>query len=123
MTFRVRFFAEQAYFSFVKESLANPIVDHEKAVEPGAVCVVSLNCALEAIANTLLNDHSQTEDWEKQSLHSKLEELLVLAGIAKDWGRHPLQKIKELNSIRNWLVHYKDSDIGLINSDSQWISD
>jgi hypothetical protein len=123
MTFRVNFFAEQAYLSFVKESLANPIADHEKAVERGAVCVIALACALEAMLNVLLKEHTDLRHYDDLRFRSKIETLLDFGSLPIEWSRLPLQRIAELIRLRDWLVHFKDSDIGLTNSAGEWIED
>lgn len=123
MTFRVNFFAEQAYLAFVKETLDNPITDHEKSVERGAVCVIATACALEAIVNLLLKDHTSLRHYDDLRFRSKIDTLLDFGNHPLEWDKMPLQRIAELIRLRDWLVHYKDNDIGLINSAGEWIED
>lgn len=123
MSHRLHFFAEQAFFGFVKESISNPIDDHEKSVERGAVCVVALACGLEGVVNTLLKNHTNLRHWDDLRLRSKVETLLDFANLEIDCKSSPLQNVLELITIRNWLVHFKDSNIGLMNSQGMWIKD
>jgi hypothetical protein len=123
MTFRVHFFAEKAYLSFVKETLSNPNKDHEKNVERGAICIISLACALEAMVNLLLKDYTTLRHFDDLRFRSKIETLHDFGKIPCAWDRMPLQGIAELIRLRDWLVHYKDNNIGLINSEGEWLSD
>lgn len=123
MTYRVNFFAEQAYLDFVKETLANPIADPCKEIERGAVCVIALACALEAIVNLLLKEHTDLRHFDDLRFRSKIETLFDFANLPIEWDRLPLQRIAELIRLRDWLVHFKDSDIGLSNSAGEWIFD
>ncbi len=121
MTFSVTFFAEQAYLSFVKDYFDNPPDEHEKAVERGAVCVIALACGLEAILNQILRNHSNIRHWDDFRYVSKVETACDIADVELDWGREPFQSISNLIALRNWLVHYKNPEIGLINSDGDYL--
>jgi len=123
MTHRLYFFAEQAYFSFVKDSIDKPILDQEKAVERGSICVIALTCALEGVLNKLLKEHTNFRNWDDLRLKSKVETMLDFAGLPIDWGRSYLHEIADLIALRNWLVHFKENNIGLVNSAGQWIKD
>lgn len=123
MTFRVVFFAEKAYLSFVKESLTISYSDHEKEVERGAVCAIALACALEAIVNSLLANYTSLRHYDDLRFRSKIDTLFDLGKLELAWDKLPLQRIASLIRLRDWLVHYKNSDIGLINSEGQWIVD
>ena len=123
MTFRVHFLAERAYLSFVKESLTISYSDHEKEVERGAVCAIALACALEAIVNSLLANYTSLRHYDDLRFRSKIDTLYDFGNLELAWDRLPLQRIASLIRIRDWLVHYKNSDIGLINSEGDWIVD
>jgi hypothetical protein len=123
MTFRVNFFAEQAYLDFVKETLANPIADSYKEIERGAVCIIATACALESIVNLLLKDYTSLRHFDDLRFRSKIETLLDLGNLPIEWDKPPLQHTAELLRLRNWLVHFKDNDIGLSNSAGEWVFD
>ena len=123
MTFRVYFQAEQAFLSFVKRTLARPCKDNEVVVEKGAVCVLACEAALEAMVNSLLRDDGRLKHYDELKLKSKIETIANYGGKQINWGAPPWQDIAHLIYLRNWLAHFKDPDIGLINSDGQWIQD
>ena len=123
MTFKVYFYAEQAFLSFVKKSLINPTTDKDEVVEAGAVCVLACAAALEAMVNSLLKDSGRLRHFDELKLRSKIETIADFGGEIIDWGVQPWQDIAQLIRVRNWLAHYKDPDIGLVNSESEWIKD
>lgn len=120
MTFYVEFFADQAFLSFVKKHISK---DAKYDLEDGAVCVMSCAAALEAVVNQLFITKTSLRHFDSLRFYEKIETLGDFAGIIVDWGSEPWQGINELIKVRNWLAHYKDTTVGLINSDSQWIVD
>jgi hypothetical protein len=123
MTFRVNFYAEQAFLSFVKKSIDNPSSGKDEIVENGAMCVIACVASIESFVNSLLKQDGRFRHFDELKLGSKIETLADFGGIEIDSGSQPWQHISRLIRVRNWLVHYKDSDIGLINSAGEWIID
>jgi hypothetical protein len=123
MSFRVYFQAEQTFLSFVKRTLAEPCTDKDLTVENGAVCVLACTAALEAMVNSLLRNDGRFKHFDELKLASKIETISDFGGKEIDWGAKPWQDIAQLIRLRNWLSHFKDPDIGLINSDGWWIQD
>lgn len=91
--------------------------------ENGAMCVIACVASLEAFVNKLLKEDGRFRHFDELKLVSKIETLADFGNIEIDWGIQPWQNIARLIRIRNWLVHYKDSEIGLINSEGKWITD
>lgn len=120
MTFYVEFYAEQAFLSFVKSHLTK---ETKFDLEDGAVCVLSCTAAIEAILNRLFENDGRLKHYDSLRLPEKIETLADFAKVEVLWGNKPWQDIGQLISVRNWLAHYKNSTIGLINSDSQWVVD
>lgn len=123
MTHRVYFFAEQAYLGFVKEALENPIADFEKSRERGAVCIIAIACALEASVNLMLKTRCSRTKIRNLSFKEKIETLSSLGNKQIDWSVKPFNHVSDLIGLRNTLVHFKEEDIGLINTDGDWIED
>lgn len=123
MTFRVYFYAEQTFLSFVKKSLVNQTTDKDTLIEAGAVCVLACTAALEAMVNSLLRNDKRLSHYDELKLSSKMETIADFGGRKINWGTSPWQIIAQLIRVRNWLAHYKDSDIGLINSEGEWLKD
>lgn len=123
MTFRVYFFAEQAFLSQVKFLLSIEPVDEDKEIELGAICVMACAAAIEAIANTLLSGYIRFEHFDELRISSKIEHIANTNSSNINWGEAPWQDVAEIIKIRNWLMHFKDSNIGLINSEGDWLKD
>lgn len=122
MTFRVNFYAEKAFLSFVKNSLNNPSKDENKEIENGAVSILACVSALEAMVNSFLIQDGRFKHFDELKLFSKIETIADFGGIEIEWGICPWQDIAKLIRIRNWLAHFKDSDVGLLGSEG-WIED
>lgn len=120
MTFYVEFYADQAFLSFVKKHIAK---DTKFDLEDGAVCVMACAAAIEAIVNQLFISCSDIKHYDSFRLKEKIETLGDIAKMKIDWGKEPWQGINKLIKVRNWLAHYKETTIGLVNSDSQWVTD
>lgn len=124
MTFYVHFFAEQAFLSFVKEGLEDHHSIQDKySLDTGAVSVLACTAAMEAILNQLFACDGRLRHYDSLRLAEKIETLGDFANIKVHWGEKPWQDIARLILVRNWLAHFKDTTIGLINSDSKWIGD
>lgn len=120
MTFYVDFYAEQAFLSFVKSQVTK---EAKFGLEDGAVCVLSCAAAIEAILNRLFENDGRLRHYDSLRISEKIETLADFAQVKVLWGNKPWQDIGQLISVRNWLAHYKNSTIGLVNSDSQWVVD
>lgn len=123
MTFRFYFFAEQAFLSQVKSILQREHDSYESEIESGAICAIACAAAIESIANRLISESLGMEDFINNNLEEKIEIIAKHKGEKIAWGAQPWQKIAELIRTRNWLMHFKRNDIGLANSDMQWIND
>jgi len=71
----------------------------------------------------MLKNDGRMLHFDELKLTSKIETIASFSGDKIDWGVQPWQEISKLIRLRNWLAHYKDSDIGLINGDGEWIVD
>lgn len=123
MTFRVNFYAEQALLSFVKKYLNNTFFDNDEIVENGAMCSNACSAAIETIVNSMFRHDGGFRYYENLKLVSRIETPVDFGNVEVNSGIQPWQNIARLLRVRNWLVHYKISDIGLINSEGEWISD
>lgn len=123
MTFNVFFFAEQAYLSYVKKALMNDPVDYDHEIESGALCTISSAAAIEAISNTLLIEDIKIDNFDGLRIDTKFEKIVEFGGQKIIWGEQPWQDVAELIRVRNWLLHFKNSNIGLINNEGRWIKD
>lgn len=123
MTHYFYFFAEQAFLSQVKLLAHREPIDTEKQMETGAICVIACVAAIESVVNSLLINYVRFKHFDELRLSSKIEYIVEHRGEEISWGERPWQEVAELIRVRNWLVHYKDSNIGLMNSDGEWIKD
>jgi hypothetical protein len=122
MTFRVHFYAEQAFLAQIKAMLeTEPKSENEPNV--AALCILACASAIEAFSNHLLAKIVKFRHFDELKITSKIEQLLICGGIEPNWGIEPWQAINRLIKSRNWLAHYKDYEIGLVNSDYVWLSD
>lgn len=123
MTFRFYFFAEQAFLSQVKLILKKDHDSYESEIEAGAICAIACAAAIESIANRLISESLGLENFINNKLEEKIELIGKHNGKTIPWDTQPWQKISELIRTRNWLMHFKRNDIGLANSEMQWIND
>lgn len=125
MTFNVYIYPEHALLMSVKLALANYPNHREEPfnayIATGSSCVLSLQGALEAIINRLLETQDKIQHWDELRLASKIDTLTELQGSNINWGNKPWQEIFRLIRLRNWLAHNKDAVIGLTNSDGEWL--
>jgi hypothetical protein len=121
MTFYVHFYAEQAFLSQTKALLENTQSDKEPEV--AAMCILACTSAVEAFSNSLLIKAVKFRHFDELKLTSKIEQILLHGGTTPDWGIEPWQTIAHLIKIRNWLAHYKENNLGLVNGDFEWLSD
>lgn len=123
MTYNVYFYAEQAYLSHVKKVLSTEPVNYDHEIESGALCAISSAAAIEAIANALLSEYIKLENFDDLRIELKLERIVEFGSGEIIWGESPWQDVAELIRVRNWLLHFKNSNIGLTNSKGRWIKD
>ena len=122
MTFRVHFYAEQAFLAQTKVMLENPQNDEQQAAV-SALCILACASAIEAFVNSLLAKTVKFRHFDELKIISKIEYLLLHGGNEPNWGVEPWQSVGQLIRSRNWLTHFKEHDIGLTNSDAEWLSD
>ena len=123
MTFRVYFFAEQAFLAQVK-LLSNAVhTSSVKEIETGAVCVLACAAAVESLTNSLLINNVKFKHFDELRLASKIEYIGEYYQKPIDWGDTVWQQIAALIRLRNWLSHYKDSNVGLIGAEGKWLID
>jgi hypothetical protein len=103
--------------------LTSELTDEDQEIESGAICAIACAAAIEAIANRLLSEHLKISYFDELRISSKFEFIAKSNGYKLAWGEHPWQEIAELIRIRNWLIHFKSSSIGLLNSDGVWLKD
>lgn len=129
MTFRVNFYADQALLSMVKKILKNGetytedyMIDHEPIEAATAIILCTTSC--EAFLNLFAREIALPDfsAYERISVARKIEYLYSLKDLEPDWSSPLLKDIKSLVKVRNWLVHFKDSDLGLIGSEG-WIDE
>ncbi len=118
MTFYVDFYADQAFLLFVKQRISEKEIFD---VQDGAVCVISSAAALEAIVNQMFILKPILKYYDSLRFKEKIETLCEFGGTKISWGEEPWQTISELGKVRNWLIHYKDTTIGLMNNEFQWV--
>ena len=121
MTFRVHFYAEQAFLSQTKSLLEQANLEEEPEIS--ALCILACASAVEAVANSLLSKTIGFRHFDELKISSKIEQILLFAGTEPNWGIQPWQSISQLIRTRNWLTHYKDFNVGLVNSDFVWLKD
>lgn len=121
MTFRVHFYAEQAFLARTKAMLETGQSEEEPAIS--ALCILACASAIEAFSNSLLAKTVKFRHFDELRISSKIEQLLLHGGTEPNWGVEPWQSIRQLIKSRNWLAHYKEHDIGLVNSEFEWLSD
>lgn len=122
MTAAFEFYAEQAYLSFVKKLLDRRSTKR-LGIEERVVSVLACAAALEAMLNRLFELQGTLGQHQSLSLEQKIEILAMKSGANRNWGNPPWQNVKTLIQVRNWLAHYKESWLGLMNSESQWVPD
>lgn len=121
MTFRVHFYAEQAFLAQTKAMLA----DRDKKLEhqKSALCILACAAAIEAYCNSLLGKVIMFRHFDELRISSKIEHIQLHGGKEPSWGTEPWQTVGQLLRVRNWLAHYKDHSVGLVNGDLQWLAD
>lgn len=121
MTFRVHFYAEQAFLARTKAMLNTGKSDEEPEI--AALCILACASAVEAFSNSLLAKTVKFRHFDELRINSKIEQILLYGGTEPNWGMEPWQSVGKLIKSRNWLAHYKEHDIGLVNSEFKWLSD
>ena len=121
MTFRVHFYAEQAFLSQTKVMLEKCQSGEE--AEVAAMCILACASAIESLSNSLLSKVIQFRHFDELRIMSKIEHILLHGGHELSWGVEPWGSVARLIKLRNWLAHYKDHDIGLVNNDFEWLKE
>ena len=121
MTFRVHFYAEQAFLAHTKAILE--VRDFTKETENSAMCILACASAIEAFSNNLLSKLIKFRHFDELKIISKIEQILLFGETEPNWGSEPWQSVKRLIRMRNWLAHFKEQDIGLVNSSFEWLGD
>ncbi|WP_310568334.1 hypothetical protein [Hydrogenophaga sp.] len=123
MTFRYYFFVEQAFLSQVKQFIDLPASGDDDEMEKSAMHVIVLAAAIEALVNSLVIKHQISVDISKTELFVKIERVLGCNDENLDKGSAPWQYIHSLIRARNWLMHYKNSSVGLLGAGGKWLED
>jgi hypothetical protein len=126
MTFHIYIYPEQALLLSVRNTLSEYPAQTKGSpnayLASGAACALSLQGALEAIVNSLLQSQRKLEHWDEFRFLSKIDTIAELSSQKIEWGSRPWQEIARLVRLRNWLAHNKDPVIGLINSQGKWLT-
>lgn len=123
MTFRVHLFAEQVFLSHVQSLTSTKTDDVHEEIRISCLSTLACAAALESTVNGLFLHHIKYERFDQLQIREKIEYILSTRKIDADWGKHPWQDVAKLVRLRNWLAHFKNSNIGLVNSDWEWIKD
>ncbi len=132
MTLRVNLYADQAFLSMVKRTIKrierfskNSKLDYE--LEEVASGIILCQSAFETFLNMLTEQIAIEEELKQKILNANFITKIELWNEYKSFGydksKMPWQDIKRLNSVRNWLVHFKSSNIGLTRHTGKWIDD
>jgi len=120
MTAAFEFYAEQAYLSFVKKMSDRGLLE-KSDIDERVVSVLACAAALEGLINRLFELQGDLKENQAFPLEQKIEILAKRSGAERNWGNSPWSNIRKLIRVRNWLAHYKESWLGLMNSESQWV--
>lgn len=121
MTYRVIFFAENVFLSHAKSVIDNCNEDDSPAVY--AMSILACAAAIEATCNNLLLNKINIIDYDNLNINEKINKIIAFGGTKADWSRDPWQSIARLIKTRNWLLHFKEHNIGLVNSNFKWLDD
>lgn len=112
---------DNIFLSNAKMALANMV---EKDIDVGvpdininngSILIISCLTALEAYVNKIYISQTNITCYDQLKFEGKLKTLHNMNSKEIDWGQDPYQTVRELISIRNWLVHFKDSFLGKFN--------
>ena len=136
MTFNVFFYPEQAFLGFVKRTIKKweyenfqlgddiDIEEIGQDIDDGAVAIIALVAAIEATVNSIFKYDGRFRQFDELRLESRLNLIYELNCASIEWGQQPWQDISRIIRIRNWLAHFKESNvIGLTSVDGDWIQD
>lgn len=127
MTFNVQMKLDNIFLNSAKLALENmdesSVFDKEdnKNLLYGSNVIISCLSCLEGFINNLFICKTNIKAYDQLRLEGKIETLYNIKLLEVDWGKNPYQTFKELISIRNWLIHYKESYIGFLGSENDWI--
>lgn len=131
MTFRLNFYAEQAFLSHVEKILKN----HEDEAKNEkydnhhefATCIILLYSSLESVINkawVLCDENKFITEIERKGIEDKFIELVEYQSLSKlDFGKKPYQSLKILKKMRDILCHFKNENFGLYNSEWKRVPD
>lgn len=124
MTYRVYMLADNIFLSIARNALEQLSDKQNKSnILHGTSVVINSVMAVEAFINKTYIKKTKLKCYDELRLLGKIETLHNLNSSEVNWGGNPYQTFKELVTIRNWLVHFKDPNVGLINSASDWVKD
>jgi hypothetical protein len=127
VTHRLYLAADNIFLKAAKDSLekltpSNRISSNN--ILHGSIIIITCTCAIEAFVNNVFNMKKLLIHYDELKLLSKIETIHNLHSSNISWGENPYQTAKELISLRNWIIHFKESRFkGLVNTDLQWVSD
>lgn len=127
MTFSVAFNVDKVFLGSAKAALdrmddVDPISDHN--VVNAINVIVSCAACVEAYVNHLFVLKTNLKNYDELKLGGKIETLHNLKSTSVEWGRNPYQTFRDLVSVRNWLMHFKDNRrLGLIENGGRWRED
>ena len=123
MTYRVHLFAEQVFLSQVQSLISQNAKDIHEEIQLSCLSTLACAAALESTINGIFLHHVVDASFDSLNITEKIERIFSLKGEKPDLGNYPWQDIAKLIKLRNWLAHFKDSNIGLVNSNWKWIQD
>jgi hypothetical protein len=74
--------------------------------------VISCAASIEAFVNGL----SGFKYYDNLNLRAKIEFLYYINKLELNWGAEPFQSFLDVCKIRNWVLHFKDIELGLSGS-------
>jgi hypothetical protein len=112
------------FLSFVKRSLSDAAsMKKMESRESSALCILACATALEAKVNDMLSRDGRLPAYDELRMKSKMETCAHWADSEIKWSERPWSEVGRLLRIRNWLVHYKEAELGLVNTRMEWIRD
>ncbi|MBU3183251.1 hypothetical protein [Clostridium estertheticum] len=126
MTFRVCMRTYVIFLANAKKSLDSMTEEssiYNDNILYGTNVIISCVGCIETFVNQLFQSYTNLNCYDQLRLAGKIETLYNLRSKTVDWRSNPYQMFQKIIGIRNWLIHFKDEDIGLLNSRGKWIKD
>lgn len=126
MTHRVIMNADNIFLGLAKkalEDMENNGDNFEEELMMGVNVVITCVTAIEAFTNKVFIKHLHFKCYDDLKLISKIASIHDLKNSAINWGINPYQTFKRLVTVRNWLIHFKNTNIGLLGADNTWTKD